>query len=84
MKEKLKTTSFWLGVGSAIVVIVDSIGELFGFGIASQEISNIFVSICSVLVLLGIVTKKSTTDTTDSSQEELLTEIKNSQDNNLE
>ena len=77
MKDKIKTTSFWLGISGAIVIIIDSIGELFGFKVASQEIGDVVVSVCSILVLLGIVSKKNPNDIEDSTQEELLLELKN-------
>lgn len=80
MKEKLKTTSFWLGLCGAVVLIVECVADIFNIKICSDIIENIVVTICSVLVMLGIVTKKNVGDTQVSSKEDLLQEINNAQD----
>lgn len=77
MKEKFKTTSFWLGISGALVIIADCISKIFNINILSGYIDDIVITICSVLVLLGIVTKKNVGDSKDSSKEELLYELKN-------
>ena len=77
MKQKLKTTSFWLGVGSSVVIILSCIADLFGFVVCAEQVEKIIVSICSVLVMLGIITKKQTTDTESLKKDELIAEIEN-------
>ena len=77
MKDKIKTTSFWLGVGGAIVILIDCISSIFGFSIAPDVVENIIISVCSILVLLGVITKKSVNDKGERSKEDLLQEIKN-------
>ena len=74
MKEKIKTTSFWLGVCGAIVIIADSITSIFGVSICTENIENIILSICSVLVLLGFITKKNIGGE-DLSKDELLDDL---------
>lgn len=76
MKEKMKTTSFWLGVSGAVVIVLESLSSLFNIQIASDLVGDIVLSICSVLVLLGFVTKKKTSDTEESTKEDLLMELK--------
>lgn len=76
MKEKIKTTTFWLGVSSAIILIIDCVAELFDFKISSGVIEGILTTVCSVLVLLGIVTKKNVGDSCEISQDDLLQELK--------
>jgi uncharacterized membrane protein len=77
MKEKLKTTSFWLGVGSSVIIILSCVADLFGFAICAEQIEKVVVSICSVLVMLGIVTKKNTIDSGSMQKDELIAEIEN-------
>ena len=77
MKEKLKTTSFWLSVGSSVIIVLSCIADLFGFSICAQNVEQVIVSICSVLVVLGIVTKKNTADTNTVQKDELIAEIEN-------
>ena len=55
--NRFKTYAFWLALSSSIVILVQSIGKLFNFEIESSTIENIIMSICGVLVVLGIVTK---------------------------
>ena len=82
MKEKIKTTSFWLGFSSAIVLIVDCVAGLFGVDVSSGAIEDVLLTICSVLVVVGFVTKKTINDVSDTSKEELLLELKNVEDEN--
>jgi len=85
MKDKLKTTSFWLGVCGAIVLILESLAGLFGFKISTTLVEEILLSICSVLVLLGIITKKSDKVLDeDVTQDELIQELKQIQTDNKE
>ena len=60
--NKFKTYAFWLALSSAIVILVQSVGKLFGFEIESSLIENVIMSICGVLVVLGIVTKSNEND----------------------
>ena len=73
--QKFKTTTFWLGLCGAIVIVLDAISNAFGINLYSKEIESIIMSICSALVMLGIITKKNTNDEKESSKEELLEEI---------
>ena len=75
MKQKFRTTSFWLGLCGAIVIVLESISGVFGINLYSKEIESIILSICSALVMLGIITKKSTKENTEVSQDELLDEF---------
>ncbi len=82
MKNKLRTTSFWLGVSGAIVLLLESIAEVFGFSIPSENIENIITSIAVVLVAVGFITKK-----TESGKQEntdiLIDEIIKNDDENI-
>ena len=82
MKEKLKTTSFWLGVGSSIVIIASCFADLFGLDVCTEQLESIIVSVCSVLVMLGFVTKKKTTDLSPIEKDELIADIENFKTNN--
>lgn len=75
MKEKIKTTSFWLGVAGAVLILIESVADIFNVTICSETIETIVVSICSILVLLGIITKKNVSDTSAVSTEDLLMEF---------
>lgn len=60
MKKMIKRASsyaFWVGLSSAVVVLVESIGKLCGFSVDSSVITEVIMSVCGVLVVLGLVTK---------------------------
>ena len=86
--NKFKTYAFWLALSSAVVILVQSIGKLFGFEIESSTIENVIMSICGVLVVLGIVTKNTETNKGEDNTKECTNqnEIKNDipEENNKE
>ena len=75
MKQKFRTLSFWLGLCAAIVIILETISGSFGINLYSKEIESIIMSICSALVMMGIITKRSDRDTKEVSKDDLLEEI---------
>ncbi len=79
MKNRLKTTSFWFGISSAIIVLLDSLSKVFGLSISSSLVEDIIFSVLSILILIGFVTKKSVGEKETSSQE-LLEEIQEKRD----
>ncbi len=84
MKNKIRTTSFWLGLSGAIVIILETISNILGLNLYSKEIESIILSICSALVMVGIITKKNVTDEKESSSEDLLEEINKDKDKDNE
>lgn len=58
--KRFKTYAFWVSLSSAIVILLQSLGKLFGFSIDSGTIESVIMSICGVLVVLGIVTMDET------------------------
>lgn len=52
MKERIKSTSFWVGIISAVFLILGA----FGVEIGDQTASTVINGICSALVMLGIIT----------------------------
>lgn len=56
MKQKFRSSSFWVAVSGAIVLVINNIGKMFGFSVSSELVTNIVDSICGVLVMFGILT----------------------------
>lgn len=81
MKKRIKTTSFWLELSGAIVIILETISSVFKLNLYSKEAESIILAVCSVLVMLGIITKKDVSDEKESDSKELLEEINK---NNIE
>jgi len=65
--SRFKTYAFWVALSSAIVILIQNLGKLLGFEIESGIIENVIMSICGVLVVLGIVSKGNSD--TNSAQE---------------
>ena len=70
----MRTTSFWLGLCSSLVVLASSVSSVFGVEISSSKIEGVVLSICALLICFGFVTKK-TEGGKDESTEELLSDI---------
>ena len=59
-KEKITKYSFWTGLSAAMVVLCTTVGKAFGFSIDNQIVEDIIMSVCGVLVALGIVCRPKT------------------------
>lgn len=71
--KKFKTYAFWVALSGAIVILIQSLGKLFGFEIESSTVENVIMSICGVLVVLGIVTKTNDANAKDNYSDSLST-----------
>lgn len=69
MKNKIKNYSFWIGLSGAVVVLVEAIGKAFGFIPDGQIISDIIMAIAGVLVIFGVVSMPTETNSFDSTIE---------------
>ena len=55
LREKIKSYSFWVSLGSAIILILKVLGTRFGFHVDETMISDLFTALCSILVIMGII-----------------------------
>ncbi len=55
LKTKVKSYSFWVSLASAVILILKLVGQKFGFAVDEGLISDLFTSLCAILVLLGII-----------------------------
>lgn len=66
IKEKMKSYSFWMSLTSAVILVINLIGQKYGFVIDDGFISDLVTSLCGVFVILGIIvlpTNKNTSET---------------------
>lgn len=82
MKTKIKTISFWTGLAGSLLMIVDAICGFFGIDNVSDALSDVLFSIFTMLIVLGVINKKTESDKEQFSTEELLEEIKEQKDDN--
>ena len=69
--NKASSYAFWVGLSSAIVVLIESMGNLFGFSIDGSLITEFCMSICGVLVVLGFVTKDNKSKLEDDTKKDI-------------
>lgn len=55
LKTKVKSYSFWVSLASAVILIMKLVGQKFGFDVDESLISDLFTSLCAILVILGII-----------------------------
>ena len=67
LKSKLKSPKVWMGIISASVLLVTSIGEIFGFSIDVPAVNEAVSVICTVLVILGVLSNPDSAAETVSS-----------------
>lgn len=72
LKDKMKTYNFWISLVSAVVLILRIIGDKFNFFVDTSLIMDITTGLCSIFVILGIlsVPKSSKTSTDNTTEEE--------------
>lgn len=52
---KIKTTGFWISLCSAVVLLIQTIANAFGFKFDAQYVNEIVTSVCGVLVVIGVL-----------------------------
>ena len=69
LKNLVKSYSFWTALAGALVILINSIGNVFGFYIEEKLVSDIVMAVAGVLVAFGVVTlPASTKDKTQTSE----------------
>ncbi len=86
LKNLMKSYSFWTALAGALVILVNSLGAVFGFQIEEKLISDIVMAVAGVLVAFGIVTlpastKDKTTESDDSQQSSVEEKNQQNEDN---
>ena len=65
MKSKFKSFKFWMGLASAVLLLIQAIAEPLGLEIDESVYMSIVIAILGVFVVLGIVSKDNPLDTDD-------------------
>lgn len=69
LKNLVRSYSFWTALAGALVILINSIGNVFGFHIEEKLVSDIVMAVAGVLVAFGVVTlPASTKDKTQTSE----------------
>ena len=77
--KKFKSYSFWTALAGAVTLLLNSLGECFGFSVNNEIVSNIIMAIAGVLVVFGVVTmpKKEEKVENDKTNKETIEESDN-------
>ena len=72
-----KSYGFWTAFAGAVVILINALGDLFGFKIESKLVENVIMAVAGVLVALGVVSmgeKKTKEGQSEENAEEILIE----------
>ncbi len=64
MKNRFKSYSFWTALAGAVVVLLNALGDCFGFSVDNDLVKGLIMAVAGVLVVLGIVTMPNNDDST--------------------
>ncbi|MBP3345300.1 MAG: hypothetical protein J6K97_03765 [Clostridia bacterium] len=53
--KKFKSYGFWTALAGAVVILINALGDLFGFKIESKLVENVIMGVAGVLVAVGVV-----------------------------
>ena len=53
--SKFKKYSFWVALMSAVVLLIENLSAIFGFEFNKSIFESVFLSVCGILVVLGII-----------------------------
>lgn len=71
-KVRLKSKSFWLAIIPAVLLLIQVVAAVFGFGLDLGELGNRLIAVVNavfaVLAILGIVVDPTTSGVGDSAQ----------------
>ena len=67
MKNKFKSYSFWMSVCAAVILVINNLGNIFGFEISAELVTKLVDSVCGVLILFGVLAtfKKDSAENTE-------------------
>ena len=67
--NKFSSYSFWIAVTGAVVIFLKNLLQVFGLDFNSTAFETIVVSLCGVLVVLGVLTKEDNKPKSDETLE---------------
>ena len=86
MKNKFKSYTFWLALVGAVIILINTLGTTFGFGVDEVAITSIATAVLGIFVTLGIVRKDSKNEQEKTKDEQVAsqslenTSVKENQD----
>ena len=75
--NRFKDYRFWTALAGAVVILLNALGECFGFSVDNDLVSGIIMAIAGILVVFGVVSKPKENQKEEDSKSEYI-------DNNAE
>lgn len=86
MKNKIKSFSFWTALSGAVVVLLNALGQAFGFYVNNEIVSDIIMAIAGLLVVFGVVSMPNNNqDNSNSTENDAIEDLENKDiENNID
>ena len=80
--NKIKNYGFWVSLSASLIMLLNALGNAFGFSIENQIVEDCIMSVAGVLVVLGVVTMNTNKTENNNEDIETLPEDEENQDDN--
>ena len=57
MMNRFKDYRFWTALAGAVVILLNALGECFGFSVDNDLVSGLIMAVAGILVVFGVVSK---------------------------
>ena len=64
--KKFKSYTFWISLLGAVILLINTLGTTFGFGVDEVAITSIVTAVLGIFVTLGVIKKDKKTGDTES------------------
>lgn len=72
MKNRIKSYSFWTALSGAAIVLLNALGDCFGFSINDELVKGLIMAVAGILVVLGVVTMPPKEENKDNMEQDAL------------
>lgn len=55
--NRFKDYRFWTALAGAVVILLNALGECFGFSVDNDLVSGLIMAVAGILVVFGVVSK---------------------------
>ena len=55
--NRFKDYRFWTALAGAVVILINALGECFGFSVDNDLVSGLIMAVAGILVVFGVVSK---------------------------
>ena len=63
MKNKFKSSAFWLSLTAGLIVLLNSLGSALNFSVNEVAITSVATSVIGILITIGVLSKDKSSKT---------------------